>query len=413
MRYRTRTLVIPLVSALLSVVCLAAQPFHAAAAEGDIIGSQVVGTSGALQGESPDVTMPSGILRTRDGRTLWSRDAQDERAMASTTKIMTALVVLEHTAPSDVVTISTRAADVGEAEVDLVAGQTLTVSELLEAMLVRSANDAAYALAEHVGGSVEGFVAMMNEKAASLGLSHSEFANPHGLDEPGHHTSAEDLATLASIALADEEFAAVVSQASVTVMGADGSKRYDNSNKLLGTYAGADGVKTGWTNQAGYCLVASAMREEVGLIAVVLGTEDEDDRFDQARTLLDWGFEHYAVRHVATAETTAALIPVTDYLDRTVTAVVSQDAAVPVFDLDGEVSATIEYVSEVTAPVEAGQHLGTLTVAQGDRLLAQVPLVASEPVDRPDVWSRVRIWSTRVWRSVFGGPVMAAATSLM
>jgi len=246
-----------------------------------------------------------------------------------------------------------------------VVGQKLTVGELLEAMLVRSANDAAYALAEHVAGSVEEFVTLMNEKAAGLGLAHTSFANPHGLDAPEHYTSAEDLATLASIAMADQRFADIVSQPSVTVLGADGLKRYDNSNKLLGSYEGADGVKTGWTNKAGYCVVASATRGEVGLIAVVLGTDDENERFSEARTLLDWGFEHYAVTRVATAETTAALVPVSDYLDRTVTAVVAEDAAVPVFDLEGDVSSSVDFVGDVDAPVTRGQRLGTLTVVRG------------------------------------------------
>jgi len=385
----------------------------ASAVEGDIIGSQSVVVAEAFAGMEPDVTMPAGILRTSDGRTLWSRDAQSERAMASTTKIMTALVVLDRADPSETVTVSARAAGVGEAEIDLMVGQTISVGELLEATLVRSANDGAYALAEHVGGSVEGFVALMNEKAADLGLVHTSFANPHGLDAPGHYTSAEDLVTLATIAMADPRFVQMVSQSSVTVAGEYGLKRYDNSNRLLGTYEGANGVKTGWTNKAGYCVVGSATRGEIGLIAVVLGTDDEKQRFDEASTLLDWGFEHYAMTQVAAAETTAVLIPVRDYLDRTVTAVVAEDASVPVFDLEGEVTTAIDYVQDVEAPVIAGQHLGTLTVVQGERLLAQVPLIADVAVERPDTWSRVKIWFTRMWRSVFGGSLSATAVPLM
>ncbi|MBN2247313.1 MAG: D-alanyl-D-alanine carboxypeptidase [Coriobacteriia bacterium] len=413
MRYRASRLTQSVALALSVLLAAVSVSTPARAAEGDIIGSQAVTAAGPLTDAAPDVSMPAGILRTRDGRTLWSRSAQTERAMASTTKIMTALVVLDNADVSETVTVSARAAGVGEAEVDLVVGQTLTVGELLEATLVRSANDGAYALAEHVAGSVEGFVALMNTKAADLGLVHTSFANPHGLDAPGHYTSAEDLVTLASIAMADPRFAEIVSRPSVTVSGQFGSKRYDNSNKLLGTYVGADGVKTGWTNKAGYCVVASATRDEVGLIAVVLGASDENERFDEARTLLDWGFAHYAVTRVATAETTAALVPVTDFLDRRVAAVVAEDASVPVFDLEGEVSSAIDYVDDVEAPVAAGQRLGTLTVVQGDRLLAQVPLVSAEAVDRPDTWSRVKIWFTRIWRGVFGGPLMATAVPLM
>jgi len=412
-RYR----VVRLTLAAIIASCFVLGPLEpvseAVAAPGDILGTQTVSADATEPDVSPRVSMPAGILRTRDGRTLWSRAADDERAMASTTKIMTALVVLDHAAPDEVVTVSSRAAGVGEAEVDLVAGQKITVGELLEATLVRSANDAAFALAEHVGGSVEGFVDMMNQKAADLGLVHSSFANPHGLDAPGHYTSAADLATLAGIAMANTRFAEIVSLESVDVLGSYGLKRYDNSNKLLGTYEGADGVKTGWTNKAGYCVVASATRDQIGLVAVVLGTKDENERFKEARALLDWGFEHYRTVEVASAETTAAHIPVTDYLDRTVAAVVADDATVPVFDLDGDITSTIDFQSGVEAPVQAGQRLGTLTVTQGERLLAQVPLVADVAVERPDLWSRVKIWSTRVWRSVFGGSLQAAPVSLL
>ena len=145
----------------------------------------------------------------------------------------------------------------------------------------------------------------------------------------------------------------------------------------------------------------------------MLGTGDENERFKEARALLDWGFSHYAVTRVASAETSAALIPVTDYLDRTVTAVVAEDSVVPVFDLEGEISSSIDFVSDVDAPVVAGQRLGTLTVVQGERLLVQVPLVAQQAVERPETWSRVKIWFTRVWRSVFGGPLMASPAALM
>jgi len=382
--------------------------------EDETVGNATVAEDPTLRDVAPEVSMPSGILRTMDGRSLWSRDPDAERAMASTTKIMTALVVLEHAEMNDVVTVSRDAADVGEAEIGLRPGQQITVAMLLEGMLVRSGNDAAIALAEHVGGSVEGFVAMMNQKAADLGLVHSSFTNPHGLDEPGHYTSAEDLATLSTLAMSDSRFAEIVSQPSVMVDdGQGGAKRYQSSNKLLGAYDGANGVKTGWTDNAGYCLVASAERDGIGLVAVVLGTDSEDERFDEARALLDWGYEHYRPTQVATAETTTALVPVTDYLDRTVPAVVSEDVTVPVFDLDGEVSASADVVQEVEAPVSAGQRLGTLTVRQGERLLAQVPIVAAQDVAAPDTWERIGIWFTRIWRSVFGGQLQAPAVPLV
>lgn len=367
----------------------------------------------ALAAAAPAVQPAAGVLRTTDGRTLWDADPDAERAMASTTKIMTAVVVLDHAQLSDPVTISPMASVVGESGANLVAGDTLTVGQLLEAMLVHSANDAAYALAEHVGGNVADFVVMMNGKAAELGLSHTSFTNPHGLDAQGHHTSAADLATLTTVAMADPRFASIVKMPEVSVTTGGRTTKYESSNTLLKTYPGATGVKTGWTNDAGYCLVASAERNGIGLIAVVLGTDSEDARFVAAARLLDWGFAHYAVRTVASVETTAALVPVTDYLDRTVPAVVGQSASAAVFDLDGEVTTRVDVQPEVDAPVKAGDRLGTLSVVQGSRLLAQVPLVAAADVPEPGVPEAVGIWFTRVWRTLFGGRTQAESVPVM
>lgn len=379
----------------------------------DLVGGAPVSGDPALSALVPGVSMPSGVLRTTDGRTLWERSAAAERAMASTTKVMTALVVLDNAELTDTVTVSAAAAAVGEAEVGLVAGETYTVQQLLEATLVHSGNDAAFALAEYVAGDEAAFVALMNEKATQLGLAHTAYTNPHGLDEAGHFTSAADLATLSTVAMADPRFAAIVSMPKVNVRAGGALKSFDSSNKLLGTYEGANGIKTGWTNDAGYCLVASAQRGNVGFIAVVLGTTTENERFEEARALLDWGFAHYTETQVATSEATAALVPVSDYLDRTVTARVAEDAVVPVFDLDGEIVTRVDMVSEVDAPVAAGQRLGTLTVVQGERLLAQVPIVAAADVAAPDAWEAVGIWFTRLWRTVFGGELRAPAVPVM
>ena len=377
------------------------------------IGGIVIEEGAALAAATPGVAMPAGVLRTGDGRTLWDREADAERAMASTTKIMTALVVLDAADPLDVVTVSSRAASVGESEAGLVAGKSYTIQRLLEAMLVHSGNDAATALAEHIGGDVDGFVALMNAKAAELGLTHTAYTNPHGLDEPGHYTSAADLATLSTIAMADPRFASIVGMEQVEVTNGSRTTTFDTSNKLIGSYEGATGVKTGWTDDAGYCLVASAQRGAISFVAVILGTSSEDDRFDQAEELLDWGFAHYVETQVASAETTAAMVPVTDWLDRTVTAMIAADAIVPVFDLDGEVVSRVDMLPEVDAPVTEGQRLGTLTVVQGERLLAQVPVVAASDVPAPDAWEAVGIWFTRLWRTVFGGELQAPAVPVM
>lgn len=376
--------------------------------DADVIDGTPVGASASRKAVAPDIAAPAAVLETMDGETLWSRDADEQRPMASTTKIMTAVVVLEQVRDLDeTLTVPAGAPSVGESSAGIRAGERLTVRELLEAMLIHSANEAAETLAIRVGGSVDGFVALMNRKAARLGLMNTRYANPHGLDEAGHHTSAADLATLAEYAMRKPLFRRIVGTRATRIPAPWGTRLIETSNKLLGSFDGADGIKTGWTDGAGYCLVASAERDGVELVAVVLGTRHEDDRFTQAAKLLEWGFAHYRRVRVASAGTVAALVPVSDYLDERVGAVVSADATAPVFDVRGALSTSAVMASRVRAPVRKGQRLGTLVVRQEGRLVAQAPIVAERAVAAPGLWERMGIWLTRRWRAVFGGRSVA------
>ncbi|MDZ4063069.1 MAG: D-alanyl-D-alanine carboxypeptidase family protein, partial [Coriobacteriia bacterium] len=285
-------------------------------------GTRVSNAPERVRDAAPDVEMTAGVLVAPDGRELWSRNAGQSRAMASTTKIMTGLLVLERADLDSTVEVSGYAAHIGESGVDLKEGDRYAVGELLEAMLVKSGNDAAIALAEHVAGTEPGFVELMNGRAEELGLTATRFANPHGLDAPDHQTSAGDLATLARVAMENPEFRRIVGLDDVTISGSQGRHRLENSNLLIGDYPDATGVKTGWTDDAGYCLVASAKRDGVELIAVILGTKVESVRFRHARRLLDWGFDHYGTKRLASAEETIGTVPVADYLDRSIAAVV-------------------------------------------------------------------------------------------
>ncbi len=399
---------------LLALVASLAAPAFANVAGSDVVGDRTVASSAALGAIAPDVTTPSAVLETSDGQVLWARDADAERAMASTTKIMTAIVVLDSVADlSETATVPLEATIVGEAGVGLKPGQVLTVRQLLEAMLVHSGNDAAITLAEHVGVTLDGFVGLMNDTAARLDLQHTHFTNPHGLDEPGHHTSAADLATMAQYAMRNATFREIVAKKSVTVRAGGTTRRFDASNLLIGSYEGATGVKTGWTDDAGYCLVASAKRGEVELFTVVLGTKTETARFTQAKKLLDWGFAHYTVRQVSSADTTAALVPVSDYIDRTVPAVVAETTSTPIFDVLGDVTSRVDVSREVAAPVSKGQRLGTLTVEQGGRLVTQVAIISTQDVPAPGGWESFKIGVTRLWRKLFGGQIQATPVTVM
>ncbi|MHB9003827.1 MAG: D-alanyl-D-alanine carboxypeptidase family protein [Coriobacteriia bacterium] len=352
-----------------------------------------------LAAAAPDVSLASGILVTTDGRELWSRGAGDRRAMASTTKIMTAVVALENASLDETCTVTREAAGIGESEAGVKSGDCLTIRALLEGTLVSSGNDAAQALAIYIGGSETGFVKLMNEKAAALGLTDTHFANAHGLDAQDHYTTARDLGILARYAMRNSEFRRIVAMPSVDIDGSGEAEELETSNELIRSYAGATGIKTGWTNDAGYCLVASAQRDQTELVAVVLGARSLKSRFDQARRLLDWGFAHYSPRQLASAEETLGVVPVSDYLDVSVSAITSGSVTAWVFDADGEISRELSLRSAVKAPVVRGDRVGSLTWRQGDRLLARVDLVAAIDVPAPGFFERIWIAVRRAWRS--------------
>lgn len=243
---------------------------------------------------APVVSAPAWILydETNDV-VLDSRDPDTPRPMASTTKVMTGLLALESGALDEIVTVSQRAADVGEAEIGLVAGERIPLEMLVYSLLLRSANDAAVAVAEHIGGSVEGFVDRMNQRAAELGLDSTAFANPHGLDATGHVSSPRDLLDLARAAMENEHFAEMVGTAAFRIVDApDGTRRVaESTNTMLQTYRGTFGVKTGFTFQAGLVFVGGAERDGRRLWVVVMGSEGTGGHFVDATRLLDHGFE--------------------------------------------------------------------------------------------------------------------------
>ncbi len=248
----------------------------------------------------PEVSAAAAILMDADtGEVIYAMNPDEARPPASITKILTALLVLEQGRLSDTVVVSQAAASVGGYRLGLRRGQQISLEDLLAAILIRSANDAAVAAAEHVGHGLSGFVALMNERAQALGMSNSHFANPHGLDEPGHFTTARDMALLTRAALAHPAFARLVRTRAMTLTiwqpGRRGlvarARTIQTHNKLLGRLEGADGVKTGFTEGAGQCLVASASRGGQRMIAVLL---NDRRRWMDAATLLEFGFESAA-----------------------------------------------------------------------------------------------------------------------
>ncbi len=393
-----------LVAAVLALAVLAAPATGFAATQSsDMVDGVAASKRGLSPSVLPDVTMRAGALVDGDGRVLWSRRQNDRRAMASITKIMTAVVALENAELTSTVTIPKASGQVGESTAFLRPGEKLPMDQVLEALLVKSGNDAAVAIARSVAGSDEAFVGLMNEKAVELGLKNTHFANTHGLDAPGHYTTAADLAVLGRYAMTKPRFREIVKMKSVTIGSGNRKETLQSTDLLIGNYAGAIGIKTGYTDAAGYSVLSAAQRGDLTLYAVVLGTASELQRFREARELLDWGFAHYRAQKLSDVGTVVAEAPVTDYLDRRVPAAISRDETVSVLDLAGPITRTVT-VGAIGAPIAKGQTVGVATFTQADKMIARVPLVATEDVKRPNPFARLWIGAVRAWRKVFGGP---------
>lgn len=319
------------------------------------------------------------VMDVRTGQVLYARDIHRRWAPASTTKMLTALLAVERLSPDLVVTISPRAAaQRGGATIGVEAGERWRIEDLLLAMMLRSANDAAIAVAEATAGSVERFVGLMNRRARDLGANQTRFVTPHGLDAAGHYSTAYDLALIARHALRNPRFASLVRRPSWT-LAREGRppQAYASTNRLLGRYPGADGVKTGWTAASGESLVASATRDNWQLVAVVLHSRDLYADIEQ---LLDYGFHRFLPLQLATRG--EALATVTIGARRTpVAAVVPADVHV-VVRKGVEVVPVVRVRADLRPPVPAGTPVGVVEFRSGTRVVARSALVAARSVVR-------------------------------
>ena len=255
--------------------------------------NKTIETSANLNYE-PKINSRSAVVIDRKSKNIiYGKNENVKKAMASTTKIMTAMVVIQNTNLNNTVEISKKAAGTGGSRLGLKAGDKVTVKDLLYGLLLRSGNDCAVALAEYVAGSVQEFSNLMNQNAQMLGLNNTHFVTPHGLDEEEHYTTAYELAILADYALNNEVFAQIVNTKSYTININKNSKTLNNTNELLGNLNGVYGVKTGFTNGAGRCLVTSIKRGNLDVICVVLGADTKKDRTRDSAKLIEYTFNKY------------------------------------------------------------------------------------------------------------------------
>ena len=346
--------------------------------------------TGPVQAVELDTKGKSAFLMdVATGTVLYEKNAHEPLAPASVTKVMTMLLIMEAIDSGkigwdDTVTASETAAAKGGSQIYLKAGETMSVSDMVKSIAVSSANDCACAMAEHLAGSEAAFVDMMNARARELGMNDTNFVNCTGLDDgaeaANHRTSAHDIAVMSRELLKNhpdiKKFTTIWMD---TVR--NGAFGLSNTNKMIRFYNGATGLKTGFTSGAGYCLSASAQREGMELIAVVMGCETSADRFGACKAMLDYGFANFAL---VTADTEQNMeVPVK--LGKAA-AVTAEPGEQPLLLVDkaqkSAVTTQVALEESVTAPVSRGQRLGTLTVKSGEQVLAQVPLVAKEAVER-------------------------------
>lgn len=246
------------------------------------------------------ISSPSAIvIDSLSGRVLYEKDGYSKRKIASLTKVITAIVTIENVNLDEIVTVKTGAGSIGGSTIGVKKGDEITVRALMYGMLMESGNDCAYALAEYVGGSIENFGIMMTEKAKEIGAKESSFKNPHGLDVEGHYSTAYDMALITRYALNNKIINEIVGTNSITVLFGKTNRTFSNTNRLLRTYSLADGVKTGFTNGANRCLISSATKEDLRVIAVVLGSETTEIRFNDSKTLLEYTLENYKMRDIS------------------------------------------------------------------------------------------------------------------
>jgi serine-type D-Ala-D-Ala carboxypeptidase (penicillin-binding protein 5/6) len=324
----------------------------------------------------PALKVPSAILMTMDGTVVWSRQPAAHRRVASTIKLLNALVLRDATMTLDTtVTVPRQASAINNGDVGLVTGQKLTLRQLLDMMLIASANDAAEAVAIRVAGSEQAYVARMNAKALSLGLTGTHAVDPHGLSKRETST-ASDLAVVARTVMADPVLRAIVRKRSVVVPRPKHKSRvFASTDRLLGHYAGIEGVKTGFTNPAGYCFIGAALRDPVELVGVVLGAKSVSGRFSEMRKLLDWGFAHTHLQTLVSRDATMGTVVVDGSAVSSVTVHTPSTVSRVLLD-GGPLETTVTLPASVVAPVARGQQLGTVEVGRGGVTLGVFPLLA-------------------------------------
>jgi len=339
---------------------------------------------------TPTVEATAAILMDAEtGRVLWGKNPHQPMAMASTTKIMTAILAIESGRLDETVTVSKKAAAAPKVKMNLSAGEKIRLGDLMLALMLESSNDAAVAVAEHLAGTVENFCFQMTQKAQALGANHTIFETPSGLDAGDHHSTAYDLAIITRYALTVPGFLELTNTASANFSSDKRSYSMNNKNRLLREFPGANGVKTGFTGKAGHCFVGAAKQNNMQLISVVLasgwGDKGREQKWRDTKEILTYGFGNYEYETIIIADALAGEVPVTRSRSQSVEFVFAEGIKIPL-NPDEKAAISVElYIPEsIQAPVEAGQLVGSARVFINEDFYCDVMLTSSETATRHD-----------------------------
>lgn len=335
----------------------------------------------AAKAEELTISAKSAVLiEAATGRVLYQQNAYEKMPMASTTKIMTALVAIENGNLNDTVVVGENASGVEGSSIWLSVGEKMSLSNMLFGLMLASGNDAAVAIAEHIGGTVGGFVDMMNRKAQEIGAYNTHFANPNGLPADDHYTTAYDLALISAYAMQNETFCQIVKTQYKTLPweGHEWNRVVKNKNKILWNYEGGNGIKTGFTEDAGRCLAAAAQRDGMQLVSVVLSAPD---MFDDCMALMDYGFENYQNSLIVSAGDNIGEVAVQHGMEDSFPVYTLQDMYYPLTSEEVEQLEKRVYIEKsVAAPVEKGQSVGHIDFWLGENKIMTVALSAPQTI---------------------------------
>lgn len=345
---------------------------------------------------APGISAQAGVvLEAGTGKVLGAKNAHIRLPMASTTKIMTAILALENTDMDETVTVSKEAFGTEGSSMYLELGEKLSMRDLVYGLMLVSGNDAAVAIAVHIDGSVEAFAGRMNRKAAELGLANTHFVTPNGLHDKEHYTSAYDLAVIAAYAMKNKEFCKIVSSREFTTQTGNKTRTFYNRNKTLREYEGGNGVKTGYTSDAGKCLVFSAFRDNMQLVGTVLKS---GNTYKDAFSLLDHGFSNYSMKTVIQKGQVVDYAQVKNGKKNSLALCAAGDIMIPMRENEEIVLRTqINREAVLQAPLERGEECGELCLLENGHMIAETGLYAAESAARISAWDYymrvLREWS--------------------